>query len=240
MQLIINSIKTVYLIIWTLFISTLSLIAAPFDWKKKFHSFVMRLWAQHFMQIAGIKLSIEGKENLEEASPAVIIINHESAIDIPVVIAALPVQERFLAKLILFQMPIFGWALFFGGHIPVNRSKPKKAIASINKRSGKIVARKQNFVISPEGTRSIDGRIQKFKKGAFKIADQYDLPIIPVVMMGNRHCAPKGSKFVNPGHIKVKILQKVDLNDYTGIRDCMEEVRKRMADYKHEYEDKRA
>lgn len=231
--------KTAGLAIITILASTFSILAFPIDWKNRIHSLIMRVWAKIFLAIGGVKIDVQGLENLKAANPAVIMINHESLIDIPVAVAALPVEQRFLAKIELYRVPIFGWSLFLGGHIPVNRKNPKEAIRKINEKSGTIVQRGQNFVIAPEGTRSLDGKIKRFKKGGFKIADNYDLPIIPVTLLGNRFCAPKNAMFLKPGHVRVIAEKPVYLEDFDSIEDCMNTVRSNMISIKDKYEKNR-
>lgn len=230
--------KTIILGLITILASTISILAFPIDWKNRIHSYIMRIWAKAFLASGGIKIRKIGLENLKAANPAVIMINHESLIDIPVAIAALPVEQRFLAKIELYKIPIFGWSLYLGGHIPVNRKNPKKAIRKINEKSGTIVERGQNFVIAPEGTRSRDGQIKRFKKGGFKIAENYDLPIIPVALLGNRFCAPKNSMFLKPGQVKVIVDKPVYLDDFDSIEACMDHVRGKIILHKEEYEAK--
>ena len=231
--------KTIALGIITILASTLSIFSFPIDWKNRIHSFCMRVWAKAFLAIGEVKIEKEGLENLKAANPAVIMINHESLIDIPVAIAALPVEQRFLAKIELYQIPIFGWSLFLGGHIPVNRKNPKKAIQKINEKSGIIVGRGQNFVIAPEGTRSRDGKIHRFKKGGFKIAENHNLPIIPVTLLGPRYCAPKNSMFLDPGRVRVIVEKAVYLDDFNSLTEAMDHVRQKMISYKEDYEAKR-
>ena len=232
--------KTISLAVITIVASTMSIFAFPIDWKNRIHSFFMRGWAKIFLKTGGVKIEVEGMRNLKAANPAVIMINHESLIDIPVSVAALPVEQRFLAKIELYKIPIFGWCLYLGGHIPVNRRNPKEAIRKINLKSGTIVERGQNFVIAPEGTRSLAGRIGRFKKGGFKIAENYDLPIIPVTLLGNRYCAPKNSLYLKAGKVKVIVDQAVYLDDFEKIEDCMDYIRNRMIVRKDQYELKRA
>mgnify|MGYP006292705147 CR=1 FL=1 len=228
--------KTIYLAFITMLASTLSIMAFPIDWKNRIHSFFMRAWAKIFLHAGGVKVEVENLGNIEAANPAVIMINHESLIDIPVAVAGLPVEQRFLAKIELYKIPIFGWCLYLGGHIPVNRTNPKEAIRKINEKSGTIVERNQNFVIAPEGTRSVDGKIHRFKKGGFKIAEKFNLPIIPVTLLGNRYCAPKNSIFLKPGRVRVVVDEPVYLDDFDEITDCMDYVRERMARRKDNYE----
>jgi len=228
--------KSAILLLYTALLSVLTFLLGLLGLNKKTHSKMMRHWARTLLVFAGVKYEIEGLENLKDADPALIIMNHESALDIPVAVAVLPIDLRFIFKVELQYIPIFGWALWQGGHIAINRSKPKSAIRNINKKSGRIVERKQNIIISPEGTRSKDGKIGKFKKGGFKIAERYDIPVISITMVGNRFCNPKGSMKVIPGKVKVFINKAVRIADYENLNSCIEDIRQKMIAHKEKYE----
>ncbi len=228
--------KTAFLMLVTVLLAMMAFLCGLVDWQGKLHSHFMRWWARLFLFTSGIQLSCQGKENLQHANPAIIVINHESALDIPVVIAALSIPLRFLAKIELFRIPIFGWALFLGGHIPVDRQNSQKAIKTINKKSQQLVGRGINLIVSPEGTRSVDGKIKPFKKGGFVLAKRYSMPLIPVTMMGNRYCVPKKSMRIEPGKLKVMVDPPVYPQDYDTLDQCITAVRARMVRHKEQYE----
>ena len=228
--------KTTILLIYTFLLSAVTLIISLFDKTGKLHGIMMRHWARTFLLFSKVKLDVKGLENLKDANPALIIMNHESALDIPVAAAALPVNLRFIHKIELLYIPIFGWALWQGKHIAINRSRPKQAIRNINTKSGDIIQRRQNIIIAPEGTRSLDGSIGKFKKGGFKIAEKHDLPIIAITMIGNRFCNPKGAMTIVPGTVIVVIDPAVKISNFGNINDCMDHIRSKMIGHKENYE----
>ncbi|MBN2279466.1 MAG: 1-acyl-sn-glycerol-3-phosphate acyltransferase [Candidatus Marinimicrobia bacterium] len=229
-------VKTALLMLYTFLLSIVALIQGVFDRPGKHHGKVQRQWARVVLRLAGVKVDVEGLENLKDANPALIVMNHESALDIPVAIAALPISLRFIFKRELLQIPFFGWALWQGKHIPINRSKPKQAIQTINKKSAEIFQRGYNIIIAPEGTRSVDGKIGKFKKGGFKIAEQYNLPVIAITMIGNRFCNPKGAMTIIPGTVKALIHPAVKISDFDDIDHCMNFIREKMIDMKNKHE----
>lgn len=224
--------KTTVLLIYTFLLSIIALIEGLFDRKGRFHGKVQRNWAKFFLFLAKVKIDIEGLEHLKDANPSLIVMNHESALDIPVVIAALTIDLRFIFKKELLQIPFFGWALGQGKHIPINRSKPKQAIRTINEKSKNIVELGYNIIIAPEGTRSLNGQIGKFKKGGFKIAERFDLPIISITMIGNRYCNPKGAMTINPGTVKAIISPAKKISEYENINECMDAIREQMIELK--------
>src|SRR6056297_705526 len=228
--------KTFILILYTILLSATIMIIGLFDRKGIIHGKMMRHWARTLLVFSKVKYEIEGIENLDKANPALIIMNHESALDIPVAIAALPINLRFIFKMELLYIPVFGWAMWQGKHIAINRSKPKQAIRTINKKSGDIIRRNQNIIIAPEGTRSPDGKIGTFKKGGFRIAEKYDIPIIPVTMIGNRFCNPKSSMKIYPGNVRVVISPAVNVSQFDTLIDCIQNVRAAMIAAKEEHE----
>jgi 1-acyl-sn-glycerol-3-phosphate acyltransferase len=205
----------------------------------RFHSQIMRLWSKILLWTAAVRIEVKGVENLKVANPAVVMFNHESALDIPIATASLPIPVRFLVKKELMRVPFFGWILSLGGHISIDRNNPTRAVAEINRRSTQLIKNKLNIILSPEGTRSKDGRIAAFKKGGFKIAEQYDLPIIPVTLLGPKHIVARKKLRVYPGQVKVIINPALKVSDFKNLSDCMQAVRKLMIQQKTDYETER-
>lgn len=173
-----------------------------------------KTWSQTFLNAASIKVNIQGLENLPEA-PALLISNHQGFTDILGLITKLPKPPVFVAKKSLFKVPIFGQVLKVFGHISVDRSNPEKAIESINKGSQQLIKSKQNIVFFPEGTRTNDGNLIPFKKGAFVFAIQTGLPVVPVVINGSYHLMPPKSPVLHSGEATIQILPPVDISGYS-------------------------
>ena len=204
------------------------------------HNVLIVIWSNLLLWLFGIRLEVTGSEHLPDKGPGIIVINHESALDIPIAVAAVKKPVRFMAKQELFRIPFFGWLLKLSHHIPIDRENRKKAIASIEKVS-KILVRKGIFIIvSPEGTRSHTGRIAAFKKGAFRLAESYDLAVIPMTLMGARYRVPTKSFKVVPGYIKIIINSSVKVSQFKTLEDCIRQVRDLMVNQKEEYERNRA
>jgi len=227
----IRSLIAVFIILlMTVLISAINLFWPPM------HSWFMIIWAQIVLKLAGVKLVVQGKDNLPLKGPGVVVINHESALDIPMAVAGLKIPVRFMAKRALFKVPIFGWCLYLCNHIPIDRSNPKKAIAAINKTSAKIFKKGCFVIVSPEGTRSYDGKIGPFKKGAFRLADKEDIPVIPVTLMGSRYCVPNKTLRIVPGEVIIDIEEPVYIHQYADINACILDVRSKMIKRKTLYE----
>ncbi|MFH1214142.1 MAG: lysophospholipid acyltransferase family protein [Candidatus Neomarinimicrobiota bacterium] len=203
------------------------------------HNLLMRKWSQMVLQLLGIKLRVHGLENITDHYSKVIIMNHESALDIPIIMAALPLNIRFMAKKELFRIPLFGWAINLARHIPIDRQHPRKAIIAINRISDELIQQHYSIVVSPEGTRSYDGKIAPFKKGAFRLADKYQVPILPVLILGARHCVPNKKLLIIPGIVDVQVGKVVRLSEYASLNDCIEDLRAKMIGQKEIYEQKR-
>jgi 1-acyl-sn-glycerol-3-phosphate acyltransferase len=163
-----------------------------------------RLWAGIIIKTSGVNIEVQGHEHIPVEKPVVFACNHASQYDIPVVLEALPVQFRFVVKKELFKIPLFGFALYHAGYIPIDRSGGKAAMISLQK-AAKRVKKGIPVVIFPEGTRSPDGRLMPFKMGGILIAIKAGCPIVPVAINGSHKVLPKGSIRIRPGRIRMTI-----------------------------------
>ncbi len=229
-----NIITLIVVFVMTVILGIINLLILPL------HNVIMISWSWILLKVAGIKLDITGRKHIPAQGPGVMIMNHESALDIPIAVVALNVPVRFMAKQELFRIPVFGWCLSLCHHIPIDRQDTRRAVESINKVSSSIIKRKQFVIVSPEGTRSYDGKIKPFKKGGFRLAEQQNLPLIPVTLMGTRFCVPKKSFKLIPGIVQVAIDQPVYISDFNNIDECINHVRNIIVNCKEKYEQSRA
>jgi 1-acyl-sn-glycerol-3-phosphate acyltransferase len=209
---------------WTLFIMITGL-PLSFISPDLLHNYA-RLWARICLLIAGVRLEIEGEENIPAEGAHIYMPNHQSTFDILVLFAGLSDQFRWLAKKELFKIPLFGLCMRQSGYISIDRSDRKKAIASM-KEAAQRIHDGTSVVIFPEGTRSEDGKLLPFKKGGFVLALQAQVPIIPVVINGSAKVQRKHTRRVNPGTIRVTLLPSIPTEGLTTAdRDAlMEKVR---------------
>ncbi|MGH9822787.1 MAG: lysophospholipid acyltransferase family protein, partial [Blastocatellia bacterium] len=163
------------------------------------------------------------------AKPHLYAVNHTSAMDIPMLYAHLPFQFRIIAKKELFKYPIFGPGIGLMKVVPIDRKNSQAAVegakkATENLRSGK------SYVVYPEGTRSPDGRLLGFKKGAFLMAADAGVPVVPVTVSGSSALMPKGKIRLTPGVLQLKIHEPVSTAGYTreNVSKLMEQVRTRI------------
>jgi len=159
------------------------------------------------------KLHISGEKILEPRKPFVVICNHQSMADIPL-ISNLPLEMKWLAKKELFKIPIVGWMLRMAGDIPVDRKNPRSGAQALIK-ALHILENKCSVMIFPEGTRTLDGRVRAFTDGAFHLAIKAKVPILPLVIDGSLNCIPKNSwKFGKPSQIFLKVLPPIDTSAF--------------------------
>jgi 1-acyl-sn-glycerol-3-phosphate acyltransferase len=151
---------------------------------------------------------VKGLENIQPNQSYIICSNHQSLLDIPALFAGLPIPIRFVAKKSLFYLPIFGWSMWLAGFVPITRGAGKKARDSL-KRAVKRVKHGRSVILFPEGTRSPDGKIHKFKSGAFIMAIEAGIPILPVVIKGTFEAGPRQRIRVNPQPVELIVGEPI-------------------------------
>lgn len=169
----------------------------------------MHRWCRSVCILADILPRVHHAERIERAPQAVIIANHLSHADIIVIGSTLTCDYRWLAKDALFNIPFLGWHLRLAGHVPVFRGEKKKRNASLGDRVHKVVEEGGSLLFFPEGTRSQDGKLQRFRRGAFQVAVDEGLPIFPLVVRGTHEVLQKGSSLIRPADTSVTALPLV-------------------------------
>ena len=166
-----------------------------------------------FLRAVGVRVRIAGRERIP-AGACLFVANHTSSADAPAVVGAIPRRVAILLKESLFKWPIAGQAFALAGFIPVKRSDRDSAIASVEKATASLRSG-QSFLIYPEGTRSPDGRLQTFKKGAVVMAIKGGVPIVPIACSGAHRVMRKRSLRIYPGEILVEFLEPIDSSAYS-------------------------
>ncbi len=224
-----TALLSAWLILITLFCA-LAAIIVPF-WGKggNLAHLVGRFWARCIVFVSRVKVSVQGLENIERGTTYVYMANHQSMFDILALLGYLPVQFRWLAKMELFQIPVFGYSMTRAGYISIDRSNRKSAYKSLQEAAQKI-ARGVSVMVFPEGTRSSDGQIKPFKVGGFYLAISSGRPIVPVVILGSHHVMPKGTLRIRPGQIVLSINRPIETTPYNNKTKevLMESVRSTM------------
>ena len=172
------------------------------------------------------KLHVSGERVLNPRNPYVVVCNHQSLADIPL-ISNLPWEMKWMAKEELFRLPVIGWMMRLAGDISVERTNPRSGALALLK-AQRVLEKNCSVMIFPEGTRTRDGRVQKFTDGAFLLAIRARVPILPLAIEGSRDCIPKHSwKFGKPSDISLKVLPPVDTASMTAadVEACRDRVR---------------
>jgi len=172
-----------------------------------------KLWSRIMLTAVGARVTYHGLDRIDDKAPRIFIANHLSMIDIWVMLTLIPPSTRFVAKQELFRIPVFGWALAGAGSIPINRSNRKEAIRSLGLAAERIRAGR-SVVLFPEGTRSRDGRLQPFKKGAFHLAVRAGVPVTPVAITGSFDVMSPASFRIVPGPVDVYVEPLIDVEPY--------------------------
>jgi 1-acyl-sn-glycerol-3-phosphate acyltransferase len=165
---------------------------------------IPRQWARDLLRSAGIVVRVRGGEHLAGVGTCVYCANHSSFVDPGALIDSVPGSVRFVAKRSLFRVPVFGTALRITGQIPVDRGNRDAAVDSFAE-AGRILRDGVSAAVFVEGTRSRDGSLQPFKKGAFVLAISLQVPCVPVYIAGARLLMPKGGFVPRPGTVEVRI-----------------------------------
>jgi 1-acyl-sn-glycerol-3-phosphate acyltransferase len=196
------AIPLIYL--YTIVMGSLSLILSLYDPVGKRQHWCARTWCRMIARTAGARVRVYGAQHIQPGVSYVFLSTHQSYMDIPAMLGYLPAQLRIAAKKVLFRIPFMGWHLTRAGHIPIDRSSTEKAVTSMKEAAGYLKAGICAFVF-PEGTRSRDGYLHKFKKGGFKLAIQAGVPIIPITITGSRGVLPPDSVIFRPGPIEMYV-----------------------------------
>lgn len=159
------------------------------------------------LKATGIRYRVSGREHVP-AQAVVFCSNHESNVDPPVLFKALHPQLHILYKAELHNFPLMGTLFDIGGFVPVDRSNRERSIGSI-RRGAESLRAGNSFLIFPEGTRSRGGQLLPFKKGGFIMAIEAQAPIVPVAIHGGRNAMRKGSPWVRPVDITVRIGEPI-------------------------------
>lgn len=171
---------------------------------------VIEVWSRVWLAVAGVDLHVVGEENVDPRTSYVVVANHASALDIMACFRAVPLPIRYLAKKELFRIPLLASAMRAIDIIEVDRQARTPVREQINRQVEELVASGRSVIIYPEGTRSRDGSLGQFKKGAFTIAARSGLPILPVTIHGTHEAWSPGSMLVRGGPVTVAIDPPVE------------------------------
>jgi 1-acyl-sn-glycerol-3-phosphate acyltransferase len=212
--------------LYTAFMGTLSLGGSLFDSHGRWQHACARIWSRLILKTSRIRVTVKGLEHAGRGTPMIFCVNHQSSMDIPVLLVNLPFQFRFIAKRSLFRYPFMGWHLRRSGHIAVARDRPGEARRSLDEAARKI---RDGYpvVVFPEGGRSRTGEILRFKSGAFRLAVLSGVAVTPVTLNGTRKVLKPDTVHVRPGHVEMIIHPPIPTEGLAGtnVDDLAERVR---------------
>src|SRR5712691_10924895 len=200
--------RTVFFLIpaialYTIVLGAASLVSSLFDRRGYFAHGCARAWSWLILKTTGVRVAVEGLDRITPGKTYVLVSNHQSIYDTPVVFASLPYQIRIIAKESLAKFPVLGWHLKRGRHLFVDRRHPDRA--GILKRWRALVSEGLSLIIYAEGSRSADGRVGRFKAGSFLLAIEAGLPVVPLSVIGTRSVMPKGRLRTEPADVTLVI-----------------------------------
>jgi 1-acyl-sn-glycerol-3-phosphate acyltransferase len=188
------------------------------------------VWSRLNAILTPMLVKVEGRDHIDDKTSYVVISNHQSLYDIFLIYGWLGIDIKWVMKKELGKIPGIGFGSRKVGHIFLDRSNSRVALESLNEAKKKLV-NGTSVVIFPEGTRSKDGQTGNFKKGAFKLALDLNLPVLPVTIIGTRKILPTGTINLLPGRVRMIIHNPIDINQYNeeSMQDLMLAARKIIA-----------
>ena len=199
--------------LYTIVLGTLSIASSLFDRRGYFAHWCARTWSRLILATTGVRVDVTGLEQLVPGRTYIFVSNHQSIYDIPILFWALPYQLRIIAKASLGNFPFLGWHLRRTGHMLVDRRRPDRS--RIFDWASRLTSAGLSLIVFPEGTRSRDGRVARFKGGGFHLALGAGLPVVPLSVVGSRHVMSKGRLATRPGDVRLVVHAPIDTSGLT-------------------------
>ncbi len=202
------SLRTVFFVplfvVVTIVMSIMALVVTLFDKTGNAFRKLGGVWGWIGLWLSGVKLRMIGEENYDPNASYVIVSNHASMYDILAVLAGIKSNLRIMAKIELSKVPLWGWAVKRGDFIFIRRGGNREALQSLLEAKQKLDEGKSAYIFA-DGTRSPDGTIQPFKRGAFTIASKSQKPVLPITILGSHKIMPRDTLNINGGTITLVI-----------------------------------
>ncbi|HEV7667010.1 MAG TPA: lysophospholipid acyltransferase family protein [Thermoanaerobaculia bacterium] len=211
----------------------LGFLSVPASWippRGSWGFVLMRFWARGLLKASGVEVTAELSRGIDPRGNYVLLANHQSMFDIPVLLSTVPGQVRMMAKRSLFRLPFFGWGLSAAGFVPVDRDDGSKARQAFAAASAHLSVG-TSILLFPEGTRSRTGEMRDLQRGGFLLAIRHGLRIVPVGIRGTRQIQPRGRWEIRPGPVEIRFGEPIDPAAY-GVRrmnTLIAEVERRIA-----------
>lgn len=197
----------------TLFFSALAVVGGLVRARPSYFDWIHRTWSGVVLAAGGVRVTAEGVEHLDREGPQVLVANHQSLLDIPALLHALPVSLRFVAKMELSRVPLFGAAIARSGHVFIDRDNRVQAVEAMRQAAERMKEEGHTLGLFPEGTRSPDMELRRFRRGPFVLAIETGTVLVPVAVDGGPRVLPPGERRLRPGTVHVRCGEPVDLEE---------------------------
>ncbi|MBK6912743.1 MAG: 1-acyl-sn-glycerol-3-phosphate acyltransferase [Ignavibacteriales bacterium] len=214
--------KLFLIVIHTTICSILALIFAFIERRFIVYFWISKLFSGGILLITGIRLKVEGLENIDPNATYVFVSNHASQFDITALQYGVPNRLAMIYKKELSKIPLFGWQLAAGPYVSIDRKNAESALKSIQKAKEVMKEKNVSILVFAEGTRSPDGQVQEFKRGAFRLASSVGYPIVPITIIGSSRIMPKGKLKFNKGEIIMRIDKPIPTQELKSRQDEIE------------------
>ena len=234
----ITYLKIFLIAIHTLVCSTIGIVVIFLDRTFTLYHYLAKIFPGGILLISGIRVRVTGLENIDRKAVYVFASNHSSQIDITALQWGVPNRLSMIFKKELARIPFFGWQLYLGPYVVIDRNDPKAAMNSLTEAKKVMDKRKISVLVFPEGTRSKTGEVQSFKRGAFYLAAHSGYPIVPITINGTRNVLPKGTFKLKSGTIYLHFDKPIPTDNIKSKQDelaLMEKVREIIISNQKEY-----
>ena len=198
-------------------LATATMVVAVVSSHSRMIEKIIQLWARSILRAAGITLRAKNLELIDPKQRYILVANHYSYFDIPCIFAAIPQPIRFMAKVSLFKIPIFGWAIGRAGFIPIDRKNRRTAVKSFDLAAQRI-RKGTTIVVFPEEGRSRQRAMRPFQRGGFLLALKSELPIVPVAIDGTYDVMRAGTLRIKSGPVTITVTPPIETAGLT-LRD---------------------
>jgi len=213
-MVILGFLRSVGVVLFTVACTILAYLAGVIGAGERAVVPIMSFWGKVFLRIGGWSVDVKGMENLPEGG-AVLVCNHQSLVDIPLLLSVFPPPLCFLSKRELGQVFLFGKAMAAGGNLFIDRKDPRDAGRMFQEGSGRLSSG-QRIVVFAEGRRTRDGTVGPFKTGAFRLALEAKAPAVPVYIDGGFRALPRGAFRLRPARLLVRVLPPLTDEEMQG------------------------
>lgn len=200
------------LLVLTAFTATVTIIGCILGSTRSWGYYPARIWARIFCWLSFVNVSVKGRGNISDGTSYVFVANHQGAYDIFSIYGFLNHNFRWMMKKSLERIPIVGYSCRVSGQIYVDNSSPS-AVRETMETAEKQLSTGMSVVVFPEGSRTRDGKMQRFKRGAYSLAMEFNLPIVPITIDGAFDVMPRNALLPRPGHITLTIHEPISAPD---------------------------